>query len=188
MEKVDFPIDKNEWHPSLIPGVIALISTLDLQGNPNIAPKSWIQMVSFKPSALMFSGTKGGTTENNIEKTGCFGVNFVHSSLAAVSYECIRWFGKERIEKSGLTLENASKIKAPLVKECNAHLECELLDTREIGSGYVIFGEIVAASIREDILLLPPEERYKRLDEIVFLENNIFSTINNIESIPPKIN
>ncbi len=69
MKKVNYPIDKKKWSPSIIPGVIALISTYDLKGNPNIAPKSWIQMVSFEPSALRFSGSKDGTTEKNIELT-----------------------------------------------------------------------------------------------------------------------
>ena len=142
MEKVNYPVDKKEWQPSLIPGVIALISTVDEQGIPNVAPKSWIQLVSFEPSMLMFSGSKSGTTENNIEKTGCFAVNFVDSSLADIAYSCLQWFGKERIDKSGLTLIQAKKIQAPLIKECKAHLECELFDCMEIGSGYVIFGEI----------------------------------------------
>jgi len=47
--KVPYAIDKREWHPSLIPGPIALISTVDAGGTPNIAPKSWLQMVAFEP-------------------------------------------------------------------------------------------------------------------------------------------
>ena len=56
MKKVNYPIDKKKWSPSLIPGVITLISTNGLKGNPNIAPKSRIQMVPFDPSILIFSG------------------------------------------------------------------------------------------------------------------------------------
>jgi len=87
MKKVSFPVDKQKWHPSLIPGAIVLISSYNSEKELNIAPKSWIQMVSFEPSILMFSGTKGNITENNILETKCFGVNIVDSSLAAKTYE-----------------------------------------------------------------------------------------------------
>lgn len=177
MKKVDYPIDKNKWCPSLIPGVIVLISTYNSKKEPNIAPKSWLQMVSFEPPILMVSGTKGNTTENNILKSGCFGVNFVNSSMASKVYECIKWFGQERIERTRLRLIEGLKIFAPLVEECKAHLECRLHSTKEIGSGLVIFGEIVTASIWEEILSVEPEKRYTLLDQIVFLEDATFAKI-----------
>lgn len=178
MKKVDYPVDKHKWSPSLIPGPVVLISTYDSKKNPNIAPKSWLQMVSFEPSILMFSGTKGNTTEDNILETGCFGVNFVDSSIAPKAFGCIEWFGRERIEKTGFTIFEASKIFAPLVEECKAHLECRLFDTKDVGGGFVIFGEIVAASIWEKILDVERERRYEVLDQIVFLENGLFARVN----------
>jgi len=183
MKKVDYPIDKKKWHPSLIPGPIVLISTYNSKKEPNIAPKSWLQMVSFEPPILMFSGTKGNTTERNIIATKCFGVNFVDSSMVSKVYGCTKWFGKGRIEKTGLTLIDASKIYAPLVDDCKAHLECRLHSTKEVGTSFVIFGEIVAASIWEEILHVEHEKRYKLLDQIVFLEEGIFSRINKISKV-----
>lgn len=73
MEKVSYPIDKRKWSPSLIPGPIALISTYDSQGDPNVAPKSWLQMVSFEPPTLVFSGTRGNATERSVLEKGCSG-------------------------------------------------------------------------------------------------------------------
>lgn len=184
MKKVNYPINKRKWHPSLIPGPIVLISTYNSKKEPNIAPKSWIQMVAFDPPVLMFSGSKGHTTENNILETDCFGVNFVDSSLATKVYSCIKWFGRERITKTGFTLREASKIEAPLINECKAHLECRFHGHKEVGSGYVIFGEIVAASIWEKIMKAETiEEKYKLLDQIVFLESKTFARINKISEI-----
>ena len=183
MEKIVYPVDKHKWHPSLIPGPVVLISTYNSKKEPNIAPKSWFQMVSFEPPIVMVSGTKGNTTESNIIETKCFGVNFVDSSMVSNVYGCINWFGQERIEKTGFTLIEASKISAPLVVECKAHLECQLHSTKEVGSGFVIFGEIVAASIWEKILRVDPKKGYELLDQIVFLEDNVFSRINKISSV-----
>lgn len=183
MIKINYPIDKNKWHPSLIPGPIVLISTYDSEKNPNIAPKSWLQMVSFNPAVLMFSGTKGNTTEKNIIDTKCFGVNFVDSFIVQTVYQCVKWVGRERIEKTGFTLFEASIIHAPLVDECKAHLECYLHSTKEVGSGFVIFGEIVSALIWEDIVRVDYEKRYKLLDQTVYLEDGIFSQINNVSKV-----
>ncbi len=180
MKKIDFPIDKKKWHPSLIPGTIVLISTCDSKKNANIAPKSWLQMVSFNPPILMFSGTKGNTTENNILKSQCFGVNFVDSSLSSKVFGCIKWHGQERIDKTEFTFIKASKIDCFLVDECKAHIECQLHSVKEVGSGFVIFGEIVTASIWKKIINVDPEKRYNLLDQIVFLEEGIFSRINKI--------
>lgn len=143
-------------------------------------------MVSFEPPTLMISGTKGNTTEVNILETKCFCINFVDSSIVSKVYECITWHGQERIEKTGLTLGDASTIDAPLINECRAHLECILHDTVAVGSGFVIFGEIVAASIWEEIVHAEPERRYELLDEVVFLEKNLYSRISNVSRVKSK--
>jgi flavin reductase (DIM6/NTAB) family NADH-FMN oxidoreductase RutF len=177
MGKCDFPVDKKQWCPSLLPGPIVLISTISADGVPNVAPKSWVQMVSFEPSVLMFSGTRGNPTENNIEATGCFGVNIVNEAMLASVLRCLQWHGPERIQKSGWHLEPASKIAAPLVVESPAHLECTLEDTYAVGSGYVVFGRIVSGGIDRAIAEAPPEERYRLLGQTCFLEDGVYSVI-----------
>lgn len=184
MKKIEYPIDKHKWHPSLIPGPVVLISTYNAKKEPNIAPKSWVQMISIKPPIIMFAGgAPENTTEKNIQDTKCFAVNFVDSAMADKIFECIKWFGKERVEKTKFKLVQAKKIYAPLVEDCKAHLECNLHDLREVGSGFVIFGEIVYASIREDIMKVELEKRYELLDQIVFLEDDMFSRINKISKV-----
>ena len=184
--RIPCPTDKRGWHPSLIPGPIALVSTMDAAGEPNVAPKSWIQMASFEPSILMFSGSRGGKTEENIEVTGCFAVNLVHGALARRAFACVRWRGAERIERSGFSLLAATAIEAPLVGDCRAHLECRLHDTKEVGSGLVVFGEIVAASILEEIAGAEPRLRYQALDQALFLEDGLYATVDCARSAEPE--
>ena len=178
MKKVEFPVNKHNWNPSIIPGPIFIVSTYDKDGTPNLAPKSWVQMVSFEPSILMFSGSKGNTTENNILDTKCFALNLVTPTIIDQTVKMIEWFGEERIKKSGFTLEKANMINAPLISESCAHLECQLIETKEIGSGYVIFGEIVNASIWEK--LLRSENKYADLNQALFLDSKVYSTTGNI--------
>jgi uncharacterized protein len=177
MKKVEFPIHKQEWSPSLIPGPVALITTRDVAQVPNVAPKSWLQMVAFSPPTLMFSGSAGRTTENNILATGDFAVNFVDVAMAHTVHECLRWSGAERIEKMGIRLVPARAIGAPLVEQCRAHLECVLRGTHEIGSGLVVFGEIVSASIDEELLALPRAQRYAAFRQALFLEDGLDGSV-----------
>ena len=184
--RVSFPTDKRAWHPGLLPGPIALISTVDPAGEPNVAPKSWLQMVSFEPSILMFSGSRGGKTEQNIEATGCFAVNLVHGGLARRAFACVRWRGAERIANSGFSLSAATAIEAPLVDDCRAHLECRLHDTKEVGSGLVVFGGIVAASVTEEVAGVAPRLRYQALDQALFLEDGLYATVDRARPAEPE--
>lgn len=175
--KVPFPVRKEDWHPSLIPGPIVLVSTYGPTGVPNIAPKSWVQMISFDPPLLMFSGTRGNATEKNVMATGCFGVNLVDSSMTAKVFECIQWHGEERIRRTGFRLIPASSINAPLVEESKACLECRLHGNVEAGSALVVFGEIVAAWIWDEIARAEPGRKYELLDQALFLEDGLYARI-----------
>jgi flavin reductase (DIM6/NTAB) family NADH-FMN oxidoreductase RutF len=103
--------------------------------------------------------------------------------MASKVYGCIKWFGRERIERTGFSLVEASKIRAPVIDDCKAHLECRLDRVMEIGSGFVVFGEIVAASIWEQILVAERERQYQLLSQIVFLEDNLYSRIDRVATI-----
>lgn len=182
MRKVKYSTNKKEWSPSLLPGPISLISTCNAAKAPNVAPKSWLQMVSIDPPILMLSTSKETTTAKNIIATRCFTVNIVDSAMAEKAFQCVKWFGPERINKMGINLVPADRIAAPLVEQCPAHLECVLYKTKQIGNAIVVFGKIVAASIREDVLSAPPAERYKLLDQILFLENDLYTPISGVRS------
>ncbi|MFW9856518.1 MAG: flavin reductase family protein [Candidatus Thorarchaeota archaeon] len=184
--KVEYGVNRAEWNPNLLVGPVALISTYDENHTPNIAPMSFLSVVSLKPSILMFSGRKKSPTERNIIIKKCFGVNIVDSSIGERAYESIKWEGDDRIKKSGFTMTGASKVDAPLIEECRANLECVLHSTTQVGSGFVIFGEIVAAHIWEDILHTKDhQKRYELLDPIISLDFGSYSTIGDISKIKP---
>ncbi|MFX0091036.1 MAG: flavin reductase, partial [Candidatus Hodarchaeota archaeon] len=98
-------------------------------------------------------------------------------------YGSIKWYGQERLKQTKFTLVEAIKIHAPLVAECRAHLECHLHSTQEIGSGFIIFGEIIHASIWTDILNAEAQKRYELLDQIIFLEEKLFAKITSVSEI-----
>ena len=177
MDKCSIPIDKRQWTPSLVPGPIVLVSTISPDGVPNVAPKSWVQMVAFEPSLLMFSGQRGNPTENNVDATKCFALNVVNEALLPGVVACLQWHGPERIDRASWTLTAASKIAAPLVSESPAHLECTLERSLEIGSAYLVFGRIVQAAIDRRIVEASAEKRYQLLNQVCFLEDGVYAAI-----------
>jgi flavin reductase (DIM6/NTAB) family NADH-FMN oxidoreductase RutF len=108
----------------------------------------------------------------------------VDSSLAEIACNCIRWFGNERIEKSGLSLVEASKINAPLIFECKVHLECTLHNMYIHEHGFVVLGEVVSVSMWDKILHSESEEKYELLDLTIPCQGGFCTLSNKIKPIP----
>lgn len=175
--KVPFGLDKQAWHPSPLPGQIVLVSTVDASGRANVATKSWVSMVAFGGPVVGFGCNVSHTTYRNTKETGCFVINVPPAWEAERAWALADVHGEERLRASGLTLEPAQLVAAPLVAECLAHFECELDDVRYYGDEVFILGRIVSASIDSDCLAGSPEGRYTRLQPIFFLEEGTYAPL-----------
>ncbi|WP_376791691.1 flavin reductase [Thermoflexus sp.] len=183
MPKVALDPEKHTWHPSVLPGPIVVVSTVDEGGEPNLAPKSWIMMAAFAGPVIAFGCNVEHTTYRNIAATGEFVINIPAEPLAERIYALIRSYGRERIQQSGFTLVPAQKVKPPIVQECRTHLECELESIKQYGNEVVIFGKIVAASIDAECLVGEPPEQYFSLRPIFFLEENTYGSIDTAKRV-----
>lgn len=175
--KVPFSPSKDEWHPSVLPGPLVLVSTVDQRGEPNIAPKSWISMVAFRGPVLMFGCNRSHTTARNAEATGEFVVNLPPEALVERAWAMPASHGAERIRRSGLTLLPARKVRSPLIAECKAHLECTLESVTDRGDELVLYGKVVAASIDADCREPSLAGQYFRLHPVFFLEEGVYGSL-----------
>jgi flavin reductase (DIM6/NTAB) family NADH-FMN oxidoreductase RutF/uncharacterized protein YciI len=175
--KAAFPADNANWHPSVLPGPIVLVSTVDAQGKPNIAPKSFVSMMAFGGPVLAFGCHRSHATARNAEAAGEFVVNFPPEALAERIWAMPGSHGAERIARSGLSLLPARTVAPPLIAECKAHLECKLASITRLGAEVVIFGEIAAAAIDQDCLGSPLADQYFRLRPVFFLEEGVYGSI-----------
>lgn len=175
--RIRLPLDKHQWHPSVLPGPIVLVTTVDSSGDPNVAPKSWVSMMAFNGPHLAFGCDRSHRTAANIEATGEFVLNFPAEDLVEQVWKMPASHGADRIRLSGLTLMPADEVEPPLIRECRAHLECRLEDTKQYGHEVVFFGRIVAGSIDPTCLAPTAAEQYFRLRPIFFLEEGIYGTI-----------
>jgi len=184
-ERID--LDKHSWHPSVLPGQIVVVSTSDQNGEPNIAPKSWVTMAAFKGPLIAFGCNVEHTTYKNIVKTQNYVINIPGEALAERIWALPHSFGKERIRLSGFTMAPADEISAPLVSDCSAHLECVLEKVVHFGPEVMVFGLIAAISIDSALQQGDIARRYLGLRPIFFLEDKTYGVIDGARQVEKEV-
>lgn len=147
----------------VVPRPIAWVSTLDSDGQPNLAPFSFFNAVCSNPPTLMFvcsvRGTDGGEkdTFHNVQATGEFVVNFVTESLAEQMNLTSTEFPADvnEFEVAGLTPAPSVMVKPPRVAESPIHFECKLNQIvtigTDIGGGHIVIGTILHIHCDESV-------------------------------------
>jgi len=168
----------NGFHFPLI-GQIILVTTLNRQQIPNVAPKSWVSILARQPAIVGFSCNVAHDTAKNILTTGEFVINIPGAELAEKVWKASELKGQDagEIQKVGLTPLKSVKLTTPRIAECKAHLECSLDWTKKYRDEIIIFGKVLLASIDKKALEGTPEERYKYLKLITYLEDGTYGVI-----------
>lgn len=149
---------------SIGPRPIALASTIDENGMPNLAPFSFFNVFSSRPPIAIFSPARRGrdnTTKHTYENAKAnkeVVINVVtYSIVQQTSLSSTEYLkGENEFVKAGLTMLDSEVVKPPRVKESPVHLECKVRDILEMGdeggAGNLIVCEILRIHLRDDIL------------------------------------
>lgn len=146
------------------PRPIAFASTIDAEGNHNLAPFSFFNVFSANPPILIFSPARSGRanttkdTYNNVKIVPEVVINVVNydivhqMSLASSPYAP----GTSEFVKAGFTPLASEKIKPMRVAESPVQFECKVNEVIELGTeggaGNLIICEVVQIHINEAIL------------------------------------
>ena len=149
---------------AVAPRPIALASTVDIDGNPNVSPFSFFNVFSANPPILIFSPARrvrGNTTKHTLENakaTKEVVINMVNydivqqMSLSSSEYPV----GVSEFEKAGFTMLPSEVVKPFRVAESPIQLECKINEIVELGSeggaGNLIICEVVKLHIKEEFL------------------------------------
>jgi flavin reductase (DIM6/NTAB) family NADH-FMN oxidoreductase RutF len=135
---------------------MVFISTIDGNGIPNVATVAYVTFIQSNPPVLAL-GLGKHRTLRNICTTREFVVNVPDKNLAEESWIIGELFSNRRIPRginkfdlANLTRSPAQRVKAPLVGECFAHLECRAIWIREMERASLVLGEVVAASYENE--------------------------------------
>jgi len=137
----------------MYPRSVVLITCIDLSGKPNIIPMAWTMPTSFDPPLIAISIALKRHSHKIITETREFVINIPTKELVkkidylgSVSGKNVDKFGK-----SGLTALPAKRVQPPLIGECIAHIECELISNLTTGDHTIFIGKVVAAQVDEGI-------------------------------------
>ncbi|GHA44848.1 flavin reductase [Salinimicrobium marinum] len=161
-------VETRELHQYMLgavgPRPIALASTMDSQGRPNLSPFSFFNMFSTNPPILIFSPARRGRdntvkhTFNNAKATKEVVINVVNYDIVQqVSLSSTEYAeGINEFEKAGLSMLKSDLVKPYRVEESPVQFECKIREVVELGAeggaGNLVICEVLKMHIKEDVL------------------------------------
>ena len=146
------------------PRPIAFASTVDKDGNPNLAPFSFFNVFSSRPPVMIFSPARSGRTGktkdtlNNVLEVPEVVINIVNypmvhqMSLASSPYAP----DVNEFEKAGFTPVASETVKPFRVKESPAQFECTVREVISLGdhggAGQLVIAEVQRFHIHDNLL------------------------------------
>ncbi len=150
----------------VMPRPIGWISSINKQGQRNLAPFALFNIVAYRPPHVMFAptGQPGGPfkdTLNNVEATGEFVANMAtwalrdavwHTSIPAPA-------DVDEFELAGLTPTASTIVSPPRVKESPVHLECRHVQTVRLDhedsstANHLVIGKVVGIHIDDSVIV-----------------------------------
>lgn len=151
---------------AVVPRPIGWVSTVNPNGQPNLAPFSFFNAVCSRPPTLLFCPSVRGTDTNpkdslnNIRQTGEFVVNIVTEELVEAMNRTATELPADmnEFEYAGLRAAPSTVVAPPRVAESPVNFECALDQIIQVGdgqpgSGWIVIGRIVHLHIAERVLL-----------------------------------
>jgi flavin reductase (DIM6/NTAB) family NADH-FMN oxidoreductase RutF len=146
------------------PRPIAFASTVDAEGNDNLAPFSFFNVFSANPPILIFSPARSGRTNetkdtyNNVKVVPEVVINIVNHAIVQQMSLASSPFAPEisEFEKAGFTALASETIKPKRVAESPVQFECKVIEVKELGdqggAGNLVICEVQRIHISESVL------------------------------------
>ena len=156
-------------------GITALVSTVSAGGVNNLAPFGFFTMCSVEPPMVAVGVRESIDTYKNVVAGKEFVVGIPGEDIVEQAYHCADKVVDE-FKHTGLTPIESLAVKPPSIKECQANLECRLVEMKPVGDHVLMIGEIVAARVKEEIYSDDKVEMREKMDYLVHLTKNVFFT------------
>lgn len=147
---------------AVVPRPIAWVSTMDANGQLNLAPFSYFTAASANPMTLIFcaghlAGGQEKDTLRNIRAVPEFVVNMSNQATATQMSATAALLASDssEFEYANLTPASSRHVRVPRVAEAPIAFECTLQQIVPLGAdgqgGHAIFGTVVSLYVRDDI-------------------------------------
>ena len=145
----------------VVPRPIGWIGTVDAEGNNNLAPYSFFNMVAAVPPTFVFSPGNGGRkdTLDNVRSVPEFTINIVTDEVVEAMNASAESMEADRSEfdLDGITATPSVRIRPPRVAECRATIECVVDQIVPVGAAgaagsSLVIGHAVMFHVDEALL------------------------------------
>jgi flavin reductase (DIM6/NTAB) family NADH-FMN oxidoreductase RutF len=132
----------------LEPGPVVLVAT-SKDWQANVMAMSWHTMLEFEPPLVGCVVSNRNYTFDVLKATGECTINIPTVALAAKVVRCGNVSGRtvDKFAAFGLTPAPSSRLRAPIVAECYANLECKVTDRSMVAKYNFFVLEVVKAWI-----------------------------------------
>ena len=161
----DHGLPYNPFKSCIVPRPIGWISTISLDGVPNLAPYSQFQNLSFDPPYVMFAAnqkTDGSRKDSvvNAEQSG----EFVHNMVTYELREAVNISAQEvppdvdEFELAGVTKAPSKMVKPYRIEESPVQFECRYYQTVRLpgkgtmGSVDIVIGQVIGIHIKDEFI------------------------------------
>ncbi|WP_374440281.1 flavin reductase family protein [Pseudomonas panipatensis] len=158
------PADAYRWLASTVtPRPIAWVSSLSAEGQSNLAPFSFFQVISDEPPTLMVNTSirDDGSVKDtlrNVRDTGQLVIHLVSAAQAEAMNTTAAWLphGVSEIDTLGIATLASERVAPPRVAGAAVAFECELAQIQpypaDRPSCYLIFARVLLAHIDDAVL------------------------------------
>ncbi len=149
---------------AIAPRPICFASTINKEGNINLSPFSFFNLFSYNPPMVVFSPVRRGrdnTAKHTLENV----LAVPEVVINIVTYDMVQQMSLSSCEfvkdtnefdKAGFTMQAATMIKPPMVKESKIKLECRVTEVKPLGeqggAGNLVIAEVLMIHIDETVL------------------------------------
>jgi flavin reductase (DIM6/NTAB) family NADH-FMN oxidoreductase RutF len=146
MKKKSLPLSK--VYQLLEPGPVIMVTT-SAKGKPNIMTMTWLTMVDFVPPIIACVMSEDNYSFKALKETKECVINIPTADLVKIAVGIGECSGSkvDKFKKFKLTPEKASLVKAPMIGECFANLECKVIDMKMAAKYNIFILEVVKAWI-----------------------------------------
>jgi flavin reductase (DIM6/NTAB) family NADH-FMN oxidoreductase RutF len=150
MKKRAFPLAK--VYGLLEPGPVVLVTTAH-KGKANIMTMSWHTMMEFEPPLIgcVISGRNASFDVLKATRECVINIPTLELAKQVVGIGNCSGQAIDKFARFGLTPVAASQVRAPLIDECYASLECRLADARLVNRYNFFILEVVEAWVDRSV-------------------------------------
>ncbi len=145
-------IEPKDFFGFIAPRPTVCVSTIDSDGNSNIAPYSFVTPLSFEPPLIGIAAAESRDTTANCRETGDFVVVPVTEDWAEKGVRTEVSLPKEESEfdEIGLTEKESKVVSSFGVNEALVNIECEFHKEVEIGDHVLLVGKVLSIEAEKE--------------------------------------